>query len=193
MDSTSKRVGNGGGLSILDQLKAIQEKVSSQIAILDQKIADQDQKIANYEEDLLFIRACELEQATEDFDQSARTVRNKIVHGRNVLMDIRALHFLHKTDPKRFQSASEGFFKLYDLRFEDEARIFAAPDVIKRTLNIRGNVKHLEFWKRSPNADGLIELCDGIIDKWQLSLKSGLVYPAETINQEYAKLREAYD
>ncbi|KAL3713515.1 hypothetical protein TMatcc_002218 [Talaromyces marneffei ATCC 18224] len=208
-----KRVGNLGGLRLLDRLDRLEERqVDIQTELQNQRLEfDKQRSLYKKTEDelkrqrdllepfrlqILSIRATELEKLSPHFDSEARFQRNAMVHGGNVRVDLQALDYLEACrEFARLQNAKMGFQSLYG-RPVDELRfkIADAPQEIVGILNRRATLETMHKWKLVAKEERLawIALCDRLIGTWSQSAyevaRSSSDAHKEAIKAEYDQL-----
>lgn len=197
MESYSKRFGNREGpglLSDLDHLKQTVRQLQHERQE-DNKVITQIKKdTESIQYSMMVIRASELLRMSSKFGFQERNERNQIVHGGDVLQDLKALEYFKAHNPSKISRMMKGFTTSYGLSpivLADAIR--NAPEEVIFSLNLRRDLQHLDFWINKgesflPVKMEMIQKCDTIIDSWKGMVQTGAAYPENVMQQMYEEL-----
>jgi hypothetical protein len=200
VDSEAMRVGNREGLSWMER---IEREARAQNIIIDQLVNDSKaQKTFNSQitNELgaqkrvwYSIRATEIElnghyQAKEAM--LARSEKNEIIHGGDIVGDLEVLGFLKTEILERYDSTQKAFEAWYEISLEYRDQIVHAPELIIRTFDTLANTKSHRKWSYSRKSqEEAHKICRGIISRWLEYIDAGEgQYPGGYIRREFEKL-----
>lgn len=198
VDSEAMRVGNRDGLSWMER---IDRGERAQNIILDQLVNDSKaQRIINSQTTnelralkriWCSIRATEIERNGHyQTKELARSERNEIIHGGDIVGDLEVLEFLKTEIPERYDSTRKAFEAWYEISLQYRDQIVHAPELIVRTFNTLANTKSRRGWSynRKPQEEAQ-KICRGIISRWLEYIDAGEgQYPGDYIRREFEKL-----
>lgn len=205
------RVGNREGLGLMERLDRLERDVRAQKTIIDQlgnesraqkEINGQTatelstQKAINYQQKRrwFFVRATEIEKSGHDRSDeamSARSERNQVIHGGNIIEDLEVVEFMKTETPqRRYESLRKAFEAWYEVPLRYKHRIVHAPEPIIKTLNILIDTKSRWGWSNNQKSqEEAQEICRGIISRWLEYVKAGDgEYPEDDIRRQFEKL-----
>lgn len=201
MDNEARRIGNDGGLTLVEELADLKEKDGQrekELADLKKGLEDLKEKDSRRDRMLWKVRVSELERVFKKTYDAARFERNEIVHGADILNDYQALRYADRLDNQtQFKAASEGFKKAYGLQLSclSYDTLSKAPEGLIEMLTMRGNLTFLNWFRNhKEKADMIQKQCDEAVHKWLKSIeKNGMPYPEDVVKADYEKINKLYD
>lgn len=211
------RVGNRDGLSLMERLERLenesraQKEINSQTAneLRTQKeinsqttndLRTQKEINSHTTNDLRIqkriwcsVRATEIERNGHRQTKEAklaRSERNQLIHGGDIVADLEVLEFLKIEMPDRYDFTREAFEAWYDVSLQYRDHISHAPELIIRTFNTLANTKSRVKWSkiREPQEEAQ-KICRGIISKWLEYTDAGEgEYPEDDMRRQFEKL-----
>lgn len=139
------------------------------------------------------IRAAEIERNADCRTEEAilaSSERNEVVHGGNIVGDLRVLEFLKTEIPERYGSIRAAFEVWYEISFQYKDRIVHAPELIIEAFDTLANTKSLFKWsKNRKSRDEARKICRGMISRWleYIDAAEGQ-YPGNDTRREFEKL-----
>lgn len=120
----------------------------------------------------------------------AHSERNEVVHGGNIVGDLRVLEFLKIEIPERYDSIREAFEAWYEISFQYEDQIVHAPELIIDAFDTLASAKSLFKWsKNRKSQEEAQKICGGMISRWLGYIDAGEgQYPGDDIRREFEKL-----
>jgi hypothetical protein len=181
MNQARLEFGNAQGLEVADRLSRLEdltEQVCKQLKNLESEVTE----LKPYFKDILTIRSSILDEPT-GLD------RNAVVHGGNVIADLKAMDQI-SADPPTAYRWQTSFTTYYKIPFTAvKAYLPEAPRQVIESLNLRMDINFLHMWRdprthcanlKGAEIKSIVgkrseaeRACDAVINSWYKSLLDG--------------------